>query len=184
MNPTLSETSWWAKIIGESLVFITIYPEKTYEILFTVRPCSKDAWHERPQFVTTSCASPGIFGVHYILSVVTVKSKIIVLNLFQSRWHIEKGLVIMKVRVILLVTSVLIVSGMALTMAGCSEEEPPPMENVPTDPDYNKAPSDKDWSSVTVFRALFRLIPFWTLSDCALLRHWHVHDTIDIASDF
>ncbi len=50
----------------------------------------------------------------------------------------------MKVRVILLVTSVLIVSGMALTMAGCSEEEPPPMENVPTDPDYNKAPSDKD----------------------------------------
>lgn len=50
----------------------------------------------------------------------------------------------MKVRVILLVTSVLIVSGMALTMAGCSEEEPPPMENVPTDPDYNKAPSDQD----------------------------------------
>lgn len=63
---------------------------------------------------------------------------------FSEQMTHRKGLVIMKVRVILLVTSVLIVSGMALTMAGCSEEEPPPMENVPTDPDYNKAPSDKD----------------------------------------
>lgn len=50
----------------------------------------------------------------------------------------------MKVRVILLITSVLVVSGMALTLVGCSEEEPPPMEGVPTDPDYNKAPLDKD----------------------------------------
>jgi len=56
----------------------------------------------------------------------------------------RKGSVIMKIRVILLVTSALIVSGMALTMVGCSEEEPPPMQGVPDDPDYNKSPSDKD----------------------------------------
>ena len=49
----------------------------------------------------------------------------------------------MKVRVILLLTSALIVSGMALTMVGCSEEEPPPMQNVPDNPDYNKSDSDK-----------------------------------------
>ncbi len=46
----------------------------------------------------------------------------------------------MKVRVILLLASALIVSGMALTMVGCSEKDPPPMENVP--PDYNKSSSD------------------------------------------
>ena len=50
----------------------------------------------------------------------------------------------MKIRVILLVTAAFICSGMALTMVACSEEEPPPMEGVPEDPDYNKPDADKD----------------------------------------
>ena len=44
----------------------------------------------------------------------------------------------MKLRVLFLLLGMLLLGGLATSLTACSEEEPPPMKNAPTDPDYNK----------------------------------------------
>lgn len=47
----------------------------------------------------------------------------------------------MKLRVLFLLLGMLMLGGIATSLAACSEEEPPPMKNAP-DPDYNKGGAD------------------------------------------